>query len=233
MLVDMHCHTGWGSGDSHTDPNLLVQQARAYGVDALCITEHNQVWNHNKLERLAERNEFILFPGVEIDTDYGHVLVYGLDTPKRWTEFPTVFDLRRMVDKVDGAMILAHPFRKRVPAEDEDFDQGDARVLLERELRQDCLSLFDAIEVYNGLAGGRERLVAGKLAEALERPTSGGSDTHRHPEVAATFTVFDDDLRCVRDLITAIQAGRMRGGDWKAEAIPDQRHDRVLTKNGS
>ena len=29
MLVDMHCHTGWGSGDSHTDPNTLIKQAKA------------------------------------------------------------------------------------------------------------------------------------------------------------------------------------------------------------
>ncbi len=231
MLVDMHCHTGWGSGDSHTDPNTLIKQAKAYGLDGLCITEHNQVWNLNKIERLAERHEFHLFPGVEIDTDFGHVLVFGLNEPKRWTQFPTVEELRRMVDKVDGAMVLAHPFRKREKPGDEDFERGDARIILERELSEDCLAHFDGIEMFNGLAGKRERLLAGALAEHLERPMTGGSDTHRHPEVGATFTVFDDELETVRDLITAVQNGRMHGGDWHSESLPDERHDRILSRH--
>lgn len=232
MLVDMHCHTGWGSGDSHTDPHLLIRQAKAYGLDALCVTEHNQVWNVGKLERLAAEHEFRLFPGVEIDTDFGHVLVFGLNEPKRWTQFPTVQELRRLVDAVDGAMVLAHPFRKREKSTDEDFEQGDARIILERELREECLPLFDAVEMYNGLAGGRERALAGKLAEHLDRPSTGGSDTHRHPEVGASFTVFDDEIHNVRDLIAAIQQGRLHGGDWASESIEDQRHGRVLSRNG-
>jgi len=231
VLVDMHCHTGWGSGDSHTDPNLLIRQAMLYGLDALCVTEHNQVWNLSKLERLAEKYEFRIFPGVEIDTDFGHVLVYGLNEPKRWSQFPTVFELRRLVDKVDGAMILAHPFRKRERPADDDLEQGEARIVLERELREEAVTLFDGIEMYNGLASPRERLLSGALAEALERPMSGGSDTHRHPEVGATFTVFEDDIQNVRQLITAIQSGRMRGGDWHSEKIPDRRRDLMMSRH--
>ncbi len=227
----MHCHTGWGSGDSHTDPNTLIRQAKSYGLDALCFTEHNQVWNPGKMERLAEKHDFRLFPGVEVDTDFGHVLVFGLNEPKRWTQFPTVSELRRLVDKVDGVMILAHPFRKRERPEDEDFERGDSRIVLERELREEALEHFDAIEMFNGLAGRRERLLAGALACHLGRPQTGGSDTHRHPEVGATFTVFDGELFSLQDLIRAVRAGTMHGGDWCSESLPDRRHERVLSRH--
>lgn len=228
MLIDMHCHTGWGSGDSHTDPNLLVRQAKAYGLDALCITEHNQVWQQGKIERLAEKHEFPIFPGVEVDTDFGHVLVFGLDEPKRWTQFPTVAELRRLVDRADGAMILAHPFRKRPRPDDEDLEAGDARDILERELREGRLALFDAVEVYNGLACRRERLLAERMAACLGLPTTGGSDTHRHPEVGATFSVFDGPIVSVRGLIRAVQAAQLHGADWAEASLPDARRHHVL-----
>ena len=220
MLVDMHCHTGWGSGDSHTDPNLLIRQAMLYGLDALCVTEHNQVWNLSKLERLAEKYEFRIFPGVEIDTDFGHVLVYG--QAPRLHERREGDDARHPLPRRD--------FQRERPADD-DLEQGEARIVLERELREEAVTLFDGIEMYNGLASPRERLLSGALAEALERPMSGGSDTHRHPEVGATFTVFEDDIQNVRQLITAIQSGRMRGGDWHSEKIPDRRRDLMMSRH--
>src|SRR3972149_4369892 len=110
----MHCHTGWGSGDSHTDPNVLIEQAKAYGRHGLCITEHNQTWAQKRVERLADKHDFLVLGGMEVDTsDYGHVLVFGVREPRRFQRFPTVAELRRIVDEAGGAMVVAHPFRKR------------------------------------------------------------------------------------------------------------------------
>ena len=134
-------------------------------------------------------------------------------------------------EKGGGARFWAPPFRKGERPADDDLEQGEARIVLERELREEAVTLFDGIEMYNGLASPRERLLSGALAEALERPMSGGSDTHRHPEVGATFTVFEDDIQNVRQLITAIQSGRMRGGDWHSEKIPDRRRDLMMSRH--
>lgn len=231
MLLDMHCHTGWGSGDSHTDPNTLIKQAKSYGLDGLCLTEHNQLWDESKLRRLSERHEFALIPGIEIDTDLGHVLAFGLEKPRRWSQFPTITELRQCVDDAGGVMILAHPFRKREKPVDENLVDGHARALVDEELENDVLHAFDAIEVFNGLAGKRERLLAGSLAQRLKKPTTGGSDTHRHPEVGATFTVFEGEIHTVEELICAVKDGRMHGGDWETEAIPDRRHERIIGRS--
>lgn len=228
MRIDMHCHTGWGSGDSHTDPNVLIRQAKAFGIDGLCFTEHNQLWQQDKIRRLAKKHQFALFGGMEVDTDLGHVLVFGLEEPRRWVRFPSVVELRERVDEAGGAMIIAHPFRKRRRPSDHDLENGDARTVVEEALTLKNFELFDAVEVYNGIAGGAERRLAGLFAGCLGKPTTGGSDTHRHPEVGGTYTIFEDDLCNERDLIEAVRAGRMRGSDWDAEGVPDQRPERVI-----
>ncbi len=225
----MHCHTGWGSGDSHTDPNVLIEQAKAYGLSGLCITEHNQIWEQKRIERLADKHSFLLLGGMEVDTaDFGHVLVFGLREPRRFQRFPTVAELRAMVDKADGVMIVAHPFRKREKPSNTDFKHGRSLEMFEQAIELSVFDMVDAVEVHNGLAGDVEKSFADAVASARELPTTGGSDTHRHPEVGATFTVFPDGIRNERDLVDAIKAGTMHGGDWKRESIPDSRHDNIL-----
>lgn len=229
LLIDMHCHTGWGSGDSHTDPNVLIEQAKAYGLSGLCITEHNQVWQQKRIERLADRHDFLVIGGMEVDTsDYGHVLVFGVHEPRRFQRFPTVAELRSIVDDAGGAMVLAHPFRKREKPPDCDFRSGRSLEMLEQALTFHVFDFVDAVEVHNGLAGDVEKAFAGAVARARELPTTGGSDTHRHPEVGATFTVFPDSVQSERALVDAIKEGRMHGGDWTAEGLPDSRHDNIL-----
>ena len=229
LLIDMHCHTGWGSGDSHTDPNVLIDQAKAYGLDGICITEHNQAWEQSRVEQLADKHQFLVLGGMEVDTsDYGHVLVYGVRKPRRFQRFPTVAELRRIVDEAGGAMVLAHPFRKREKPPNTDFTKGRSLQLFEEAVDLWVFGLVDGVEVHNGLAGGIEKAFAGAVAGEKQLPTTGGSDTHRHMEVGATFTVFPDSVRTERDLVDAIRSGLMRGSDWSNEGLPERRPDNIL-----
>jgi len=229
LLIDMHCHTGWGSGDSHTDPNVLIEQAKAYGLDGICITEHNQAWEQRRVEQLADKHRFLIIGGIEVDTsDYGHMLVYGVREPRRFQRFPTVAELRRIVDDAGGAMVLAHPFRKREKPPSTDFSQGRALQLFEEAVDLWVFGLVDGVEVHNGLAGGLEKTFAGAVASEKKLPTTGGSDTHRHMEVGATFTVFPDSVRSERDLVDAIRSGLMHGGDWATEGLPERRPANIL-----
>lgn len=229
LLIDMHCHTGWGSGDSHTDPNVLIEQANAYGLDGVCITEHNQAWEQRRIERLADKHQFLVIGGIEVDTsDYGHVLVYGVRQPRRFQRFPTMAELRLIVDEAGGAMVLAHPFRKREKPSNPDFSEGRALQLFEEALDLWVFGLVDGVEVHNGLAGGVEKAFAGAVAHEKKLPTTGGSDTHRHMEVGATFTVFPDSVRTERDLVDAIRSGLMHGSDWTNEGLPERRPDKIL-----
>jgi predicted metal-dependent phosphoesterase TrpH len=208
VLIDLHCHTGWGSGDSHTDPNQLIVQAKANGLDGVCITEHNQLWEQRHIERLADRHDFLVIGGMEVDTiDFGHVLVYGVRTPRRFQRLPTIVELRRIVDEAGGAMVVAHPFRKREKPAGCNLSEGRGLQLCEQSVALAVFDIVDAVEVENGIADQHERFFAGAVALARELPTTGGSDTHRYPEVGATFTVFPDSVRDERALIDALRSG--------------------------
>jgi hypothetical protein len=166
---------------------------------------------------------------MEVDTsDFGHVLVYGVREPRRFQRFPTAAELRKIVDDAGGAMVLAHPFRKREKPPNTDFGSGRSLQLFEQALDLSVFDIVDAVEVHNGLAGDLEKAFAGAVAGARELPTTGGSDTHRYPEVGSTFTVFPDGISTERDLIDAIKAGAMHGGDWTREGLPDRKPDSIL-----
>ncbi len=221
MLIDLHNHTGWGSGDSHLDPSELIEQARRWGLNGIAITEHNQIWDPEKIEMLRRRHHFVVIGGAEVDTDAGHALVFGLQGPRRWNRLPTIEELRALVDEAGGVIIAAHPFRDPMATalRDGSRDEEEWAQLGHRQ----GWRLVDAIEVYNGLAGPQQRRLAAELASRLDLPTTGGSDTHRLMDVAASFTVFDDKISDERDLVAAIKARRCRGGDWSSEGLVDLR----------
>lgn len=216
MLIDLHNHTGWGSGCSHLEPSVLIERAQDWGLDGVAITEHNQLWDPDKIELLRRRYDFVVLAGVEVDTDVGHVLAFGLKGPRAWTQLPTLEQLRALVDEVDGVLIMAHPFRDtRTNGLNHGFGSGQPETERWR--------IVDAIEVNNGLAGADQQMKATEMARLLELPTTGGSDTHRFMDVATSFTVFEDDIRDERALIAAIKAGRCHGGDWASEGLMNKR----------
>lgn len=221
MLIDLHNHTGWGSGCSHLEPSVLIERAQQWGLDGVAITEHNQLWDPDKIEMLRRRYDFVVLAGVEVDTDVGHVLAFGLEGPRRWNQLPTLEELRELVDEMDGVLIVAHPFRD--PRQN-GLDRGFGAGLPELER----FRIVDAIEVHNGLAGNDQRVKATEMARLLELPTTGGSDTHRFMDVATSFSIFEDDIRDERALITAIKAGRCYGGDWASEGLTNHRLEELI-----
>ena len=229
MLIDLHNHTGWGSGDSHLDPADVIEQARRLGLDGVAITEHNQVWDPEKVEMLRRRHQFLVIGGAEVDTDVGHALVFGLAGPRRWSRLPTIEELRAEVDEAGGVIVGAHPFRSLITAiHSDELGDDEWGELVSRHRWQ----LLDAVEVYNGLAGPLQRRLAAELALRLGLPTTGGSDTHRRMDVGTSFTVFEDEIKDERDLVAAIKAGRCRGGDWASEGLVDRRSRELSSTPG-
>lgn len=224
MLIDLHNHTGWGSGDSHLDPADLVERARRWGLDSIAITEHNQVWDPEKIEALRRRHDFPVIGGAEVDTDVGHVLAFGLQGPRRWLRLPSIEELRSLVDEAGGVIIAAHPFRGLGAATNSGRPSEEEWGQLVSRYRW---GLVDAVEVYNGLAGSQQRGLAAELARRLGLPTTGGSDTHRFMDVATSFTIVDGEIRDEGDLVAAIKARRCRGGDWASEGLANKRGEEL------
>ena len=78
MLIDMHTHTSVYSTDSNLLPHEALARAAERGIDGVILTEHDVVWAAERAARLAEQVGIVVLPGVEVTTELGHVLVYGL-----------------------------------------------------------------------------------------------------------------------------------------------------------
>ncbi|MDP7422775.1 MAG: PHP domain-containing protein, partial [bacterium] len=111
MLIELHCHTDLHSGCSIIDPETLVRQAIKQGLQGVVITEHHYQWNTEDITRLRERaevdNTFLILAGQEVETDIGHVLVYGAD--QSISDRIELNELRQRYPS--AALVWAHPFR--------------------------------------------------------------------------------------------------------------------------
>jgi predicted metal-dependent phosphoesterase TrpH len=211
MIIDLHTHTRLYSEDSDLDPQELIQQAKRSGLDGICFTEHDFFWKEEDIARLSREHDFPIFPGVEINTEDGHFLVFGLrkyEFGMHHTEF-----VKRQVDEVDGAIILAHPYRGRV------HQNPDTEQLLEQACQSPVLRLVDAVETLNGGSKAVENSFAQKLCERIKLKNVGGSDAHSLSDVPSCATVFERRISNVRELITELRGGRFRAIDLRSASL--------------
>ena len=152
-VFDLHVHTANGSSDSSLTPDDLVREARDIGLDGVCLTEHGGAWQASDLRQTFEGAGVTVLPRLEIDTEMGHILVFGL--PSRVSGIHRVDELRKAVDRAGGVMISAHPFRHLF-----NLPPYDTNLLYDRdpkppETAEDAalhplFDIVDEIEVANG-----------------------------------------------------------------------------------
>ncbi|MFH1140262.1 MAG: PHP domain-containing protein, partial [Chloroflexota bacterium] len=198
MLIGLHTHTRYGSNCSYSDPSDLVRQAKQAGLDGVCITEHELCWEAPALERLSQENGFPVFGGVEVETDCGPVLAFGIRGPL-WG-VASARELRRLVDASQGFMVACHPFR------------GDAAHTPEPSLDTICarpiFGLVDAVEVFNGSSHRRELELALRVLERLGMKGVAGSDSHAVHTVGQCATRFHRPVATEAEMVAELRAGR-------------------------
>ncbi|MGE0545011.1 MAG: CehA/McbA family metallohydrolase [Dehalococcoidia bacterium] len=205
-LIDLHAHTRHKSMDSGLAPDMLAERITALGLSAICITEHNNIWTRAEAAALAERWELPVLRGMEISTDAGHVLVFGVAgyTLEMWN----VERLRRIAESEGGVMVLAHPNR----------NAGFGRPW------SDAPDLFEAFEGANGDDHNRSSAYVLDLARSLGLPSTGGSDAHSAPAVGRCATLFDQGITTEAQLIDALRTGACRPVDMIAVDGPRTVH---------
>lgn len=192
MLIDLHCHTGAYSSCSSLTPETLVAAAREAGLDGVCLTEHDRLWPADQLRRLGEAYGIVVLRGMEVTTELGHVLVYGLDAPPSgmWS----AAGLCAAVRAAGGIAVLAHPARAGQP-----FVPPAHR-----------RRLFDTVETLNGSDGPEQNTAALGLLSGMPLPGIAGSDCHAPHEVGTAVTELPVRVRTEHDLVTALRLGRHR-----------------------
>ncbi len=207
MIVDLHIHTNLGSICSQLGPAELLDRVRELGIDAICVTEHHSHRGAHKMVEFARGSGYPVFRGVEIYTELGDMLVYGMKRDTRY-HLTTFEELLEMAEE-DGAVIIpAHPCRGwgRQHKHAHNFP---------REL----LGHIVAIETLNGANTARSNEKALALAEEFGLPGTGGSDAHAIWQVGKCVTVFERDIASEEELVEELRAGR-----FYAAYLDDLRH---------
>jgi predicted metal-dependent phosphoesterase TrpH len=198
MRIDLHCHSKY-SGDSHLEPEDVIEQAIKLNLDGVCFAEHYCMMPSWPLERITIPEGFCVFRGVEISTDCGHLLAYGLrdDSWNIWSSHNdlNVFQVMENVHRLGGICVPAHPFRGS--------DSFGEHVFKMEGL--------DAIETHNGLNLGDMNEKALQVSRLRNLPSIGGSDCHKKEQVGRAFTEFKNHVHTDEDLIEEIRAGNCRG----------------------
>ena len=190
----------------------LIEAAKARGLDGVCLTEHDAFWSDEEISTLSRRHAFLVLGGAELNTDAGHVLVFGLDRYQFGMHKPAV--LRARVDQVNGVIIAAHPYRRRFLPE----AAGDPEVrrgMLDRAADDQLFGVCDAVEGINGRGKPEENQFSQDLASRLSLRVSGGSDAHRLEQMGAAATRFQTKIGNVDDLILELRLGRFQAVDLK------------------
>ncbi|MDY6967054.1 MAG: PHP domain-containing protein [Spirochaetota bacterium] len=207
MIIDMHIHTIPASQCSEITPVELIEEAISIGLDGICLTEHDKIWDSEEIRKLSEEHNFLVLGGVEITSMDGDILVFGLD--KECEGIVSINELRKKVDEVGGVMIAAHPFRGAF-IEGKDFSIPGLSLSVEEASKKPYLKQMDTIEAINGENSDIENEFTMNVCNMLNLKGTGGSDAHTLQEVGRSVTIFENRIENVQDLIRELKAGRYR-----------------------
>jgi len=192
MKLDLHIHTSF-SRDASASPKEVVGRCAQLGLGGFAVTDHNSVDGTLQAYELAKEHGLVAVRAVEVSTEQGHVLAYGIREPvPKGLPVPDTIDSIRTQG---GVAVAAHPKR---------FPSGIGLDVAKE-------APFDAIEVLNGGSSRRSNALARKVAEEKRSPMTAGSDAHSLDQIGKAFSLVDS---CGNedDLVEAIRKGLVSVG---------------------
>ena len=176
IRLDPHVHTD-ASHDCNTALTEVLAAAREADLDAIAITDHDEMGESLRAVEMAPEYGLTAVPGVEVSTSVGHLLaLFVTDRPAAGDSLAATV---RAVRERGGITVVPHPFqmsrhgirKRRLLATDADVD---------------------AIEVFNawtmtGVQNRRARRFAARDSYAR----IGASDAHTAAMVGRAYTVLE------------------------------------------
>lgn len=204
FYLDLHTHSTDASDDAGGTVEgylkwIAGRRKRGYQVDGFVLTEHRSFDPTVDYSDLAEQYGVVVLNGAEVETDIGHVLVYGLTE-----RFTREFDLSRVdlasadvfaaAKDFGGFAVAAHAGRPRIGLWDH-IQQGVA------------IDHVEAIEQLNGGSSVEENGRAAMLAERHGFRRVGGSDAHYVSAVGRCLTAFRRPITRIDELVEELLGG--------------------------
>ena len=208
MIIDLHVHTDRYSQCSSLSPESAIMTAKLRGLDGICFMEHNAIWNREDTEELSYMHDFLVVRGMEVGTDMGHILVFGVEQYEK--QMKSIKALNSLVKADHGTMIAAHPFRRPLYP-NRGYGDWALTILPEVGAKREIFSMIDGMEVFNGRSSPSESLISLKVSKDLVLKDVAGSDAHSPQEVGKSATFFPVEIQNEDDLLNALRNGDCYG----------------------
>lgn len=199
MLLDLHTHS-IKSDDGRAKVRNYCQwiRSRDVPIDGFVLTEHRQFDAESDYGELAREFELTILKASEVETDYGHVLVFGVNDALRGAfDFGNIH--LKLADVLDacarhGAVAVpCHPGRKRVGMAAHIQSLG-----VPRGVR--------IVETLNGGSREGEDDIALSMAKQHDYLGIGGSDAHIVSHIGRCATRFPAPINSEGELVDALRA---------------------------
>ncbi|HEY8744359.1 MAG TPA: PHP domain-containing protein [Chloroflexota bacterium] len=193
MKLDMHGHTYW-SKDSQLALADLEQAIQRAGLDAVCITDHNEIGG--ALE-LAARGKVRVIPGEEVYTTEGEVIGLFLTEkiPARLSPQETI----TAIHEQGGIVYIPHPL---------DRFRGSRLQPAALAAVLDQVDVFEVFNARNLLTGDNTRAL--QLARTRGLRQGAGSDSHTAHEVGHAYVELPD-FQTAAELLRALESAAVHG----------------------
>jgi predicted metal-dependent phosphoesterase TrpH len=210
MILDLHLHSEL-SDDSRAPVEaylkLLARKRDERPLDGIVLTEHRQFDLARDYRTLEDAYGLRILTAAEVETDYGHVLVYGVnaDILARFDFTDVRLPAQEVITEVarlGGIALPCHPGRANVG-------------LCAHYETKPPLEGVVAVEALNG---GSRKGEDDRVQELIARhgyAAYGGSDSHLVSFVGLCATEFEDDIRTIEDLVRALASRRYHPVDFR------------------
>jgi predicted metal-dependent phosphoesterase TrpH len=198
LLIDLHCHSRF-SADGVAEPEALVEEARAKGLNGFAITDHNTSACVDYFEKHGFLNKegtpvdgLLIIPGQEITTAEGHLLALGVSLPDNLKGMPAI-EAVKLIHEKGGLAIPPHPY---------DFFRAGIREPVLETLDIDALEVFNAATTFK-----RYNKHAFKYAQSRGLPMTAASDAHDHAALGTAYSIVEAEEFSVAGVLQAIRKG--------------------------
>ena len=204
--LDLHCHSVASDDSRATVPQYLkwinVLRKRGFTIDGIVLTEHRQFDFDADYSQLAAEYGVTVLKGAELDTCFGHMLVYNI-TPglARDIDFADIkMDGRELIKAArhhGGFVVPAHPGR---------FGIGLVEYMAQGETFPDV----SVVERVNAGSKPEENERADALCRQAGYLGTAGSDAHLASHIGRAVTEFRARIRTEPELVAALISGDFR-----------------------
>jgi len=195
--VDLHTHSFY-SGDGVSSPEEMIDAAKAKGLHAIALTDHNTC---DGVTYLLEKglmrkdgtpvNDFLVMPGVEVTTAEGHLLCVGTTLPNAAKlKGRPARDVCDVIHQHGGLAIPPHPY---------DLFRAGIRFQTLETLPIDALEVFNAATTLR-----RYNRYGFKYAQVRGLPMTAASDAHHWGAIGTAYTILNCEELSVKSLLAQI-----------------------------